>query len=157
MKKLLPILAITLIPSAVMAQSCCVLISGSGSSTTGNLNVNSSVCVRSDGLYVSCGGIQPDDNQIAAWAASKAVEGQQAQWWNEKKVSELSRAELEARIIRLNALCKWAETLSNHVFAHAYQQWARDRLVELENRRQTLDNLDVAKSIITGLPTPPVK
>ena len=131
--------ALVVLPQAARAQSC------------------SNCLYFRTGYAISCSDCQskPDDNQLAAWVASKAVEWQQSGWWGEKKVEDLSRSEVDERTARLTALEKWTKTLSNHVFAHAYEEWVRARSRELEERRQVLDNLDVAKSLITGLPVPP--
>ena len=97
----------------------------------------------------------PDESALASWAARKAVEHQQSTWWDETKVDKLTREQLDARTERLNALQRWARGLSNHIFGEAYVQWANDRLSELARRRITLDQLDVALSLVKGLPTPP--
>lgn len=125
--------------------------------TSGTVCMN---CVQSgNGLIVStatCCVSQPDDSTIAHWAASKAVAAQ-LDWYDEKKVDKLDRAELDAMQARVDEVCKWAKTLSNHIFASAYAAWGQKATSKLEERRHSLDKLDVAKSLVTGLPSPPEK
>jgi hypothetical protein len=124
-----------------------------GMQTFATTGVTCSDCV----LYNNGNGLsyQPGESTLAAWAARKAVENQQSAWWDEKKVEKLTREELDARAERLATIRKWADTLSNHIFASAYRTWAAEREQELATRRQTLDQLDVALSLVKGLPTPP--
>jgi hypothetical protein len=103
----------------------------------------------------SCCTATIDDSTLASWAAKKAVESQQSVWWDEKKVKDLTREEVDARAAKLTALKAWAKGLSNHIFADAYCNWADARAADLAGRRQTLDQLDVALSLVKGLPTPP--
>jgi len=107
------------------------------------------------GTTASCCTTTISDTTLAEWATRKAVESQQSTWWNVKKVSDLSRDELDARAKKLEALVAWAKTLSNHIFSAAYCDWAAARQSELTIRRTTLDQLDVALSLVKGLPTPP--
>jgi|ERR1700694_620927 len=143
MKRLLLVSAALFLSSPVQAQNCCV-VTAATSSTCGN-------CAT---FYVG-GSSQPDESVLASWAARKAVESQQSKWWNERKVSDLTREEVDQRTERLTALKVWAKTLSNHIFSTAYIAWADERLAALNGRRSDLDKLDVALSLVRGLPTPP--
>jgi hypothetical protein len=108
------------------------------------------------GTALTCCTMSYDDGSLASWAARKAVESQQGAWWgDDKTVGKLTREEVDARQERLEALQKWAKTLSNHIFCDAYVQWANSRLSELATRRRSLDQLDVALSVVKGLPQPP--
>jgi hypothetical protein len=102
-----------------------------------------------------CATYSIDDTTLASWAAKKAVESQQSAWWDEKKVKDLTREEVDARAAKLTALKAWAKGLSNHIFADAYCNWVDMRSADLAGRRQSLDQLDVALSLVKGLPTPP--
>lgn len=106
--------------------------------------------------YVLSGGtvVSPDEATLTAWAAKKAVSAQ-LDWFDEKKVEKLDRSDVDAMQARVDALCKWAKTLSNHIFAAAYAEWGSSATSKLEERRRSLDKIDVAKSLVTGLPTPP--
>lgn len=80
---------------------------------------------------------------LSAWAAKKAVE-HQLNWFDEKEVAKLDRVKLDALQERVDVLCKWAKTLSNHIFANAYAEWGQQVTSKLNERRSTLDKLDVA-------------
>jgi len=147
-KLLLSSVALVALASSAHAQCNSGCATTSGVITCGNCTTTSiSSC-----CYVNAA---PDESTLATWAARKAVESQQGDWWNEKKVDKLTREELDSRADRLTELKKWAKTLSNHIFAAAYSNWATEREGELAARRQTLDQLDVALSLVKGLPQPP--
>jgi hypothetical protein len=99
--------------------------------------------------------ISPDESTLASWAARKAVESQQDNWLEDKKISKLTREELDAAVARLTKLREWAKGLSNHIIADAYCNWIDARNAELATRRANLDKLDVALTLVKGLPTPP--
>lgn len=120
---------------------CCMTIS------QGTVTTTSSACCTSSG---------PDDSTIARWAAKKAV-ARQLDWYDEKKVEKLDRTSLDEMQERIDALCKWAQSLSNHIFRSAYIEWGADATYKLNERRQFLDKMDVAESLVTGLPKPPSK
>lgn len=101
-----------------------------------------------------CTSSGPDDSTIAAWAAKKAV-ARQLDWFNEKEAEKFDRAKVDEFQAKVDALCKWAKTLSNHIFSQAYVDWGVKATAKLDERRHYLDKLDVAESLITGLPTPP--
>lgn len=98
----------------------------------------------------------PDEATLAAWAAKKAVAAQLT-WFDEAKVAKLERTDLDALQVRVDDICKWARTLSNHIFATAYAEWGSNAYDKIEERRRSLDKIDVAKILVTGLPTPPGK
>lgn len=124
----------------------------------GYVTASTATCCGGTVVYSSsgtcCVAVQPDEATLAAWAAKKAVAAQ-LDWYDEKKVEKLERADLDALQARVDALCKWAKTLSNHIFATAYADWSSNATSKIEERRKTLDKIDVAKSLVTGLPTPP--
>lgn len=96
----------------------------------------------------------PDEATLAAWAAKKAVAAQLT-WYDEDKVKKLDREDLDALQARIDGICTWAKTLSNRIFGNAYAEWGILATSKLNERRKTLDQIDIAKSFITGLPTPP--
>lgn len=96
----------------------------------------------------------PDEATLAAWAAKKAVAAQLT-WYDEDKVKKLDREDLDALQARIDGICTWAKTLSNRIFGNAYAEWGIAATSKLNERRKTLDQIDIAKSFITGLPTPP--
>ena len=128
--------------------SCVVTLSSSPVNTVSNYYVVTNGCCNANV-------VSPSDDTLASWAAKKAVESQQGTWWDLKKVKDLSREELDARSAKLDALVVWAKTLSNHIFGDAYCNWALARKSELATRRASLDQLDIALSLVKGLPTPP--
>ena len=117
MKRLLLSSVIMLaLSGAAHAQNCCY------ATTTTCINCSNGV------IYFSGSSVTADESTLASWAARKAVESQQSTWWETKKVKDLSREELDARTEKLAALKVWAKTLSNHIFATAYCDWADARL-----------------------------
>jgi hypothetical protein len=130
--------------------------------TSSCCTVTSSCCtvVSAGTNYISgtscCATVVPDEATLAAWAARKAVEIQ-LNWFDKDKVKKLERDDIDALQIRVDAICKWAKTLSNHISVRAYAEWGADATSKLEERRQSLDKLDVAKSLVVGLPVPPEK
>ena len=136
-------------------------ISSSGASAQG-VAIYGSTCgncgyiTSAGGVVTCCGVATPDDATLASWAAKKAV-ASQLDWFDEKKVERLDRSDLDSLQARVDEVCKWAKTLSNHIFAAAYAEWGMFATSKLEERRRSLDKLDVAKSLVTGLPTPPTK
>lgn len=140
MKRLLVLSALTLLPSIAQAQSCanCVYTtSGSGQLTV------SSCCTQA-----------PSEETMAKWAAAKAIEIQ-LNWFDEKKIKEADRATIDALQVRVDELCKWAKTLSNHIFSSAYLEWGKKATAIIEERRLFLDKMEVVKSLVIGLPIPP--
>lgn len=125
---------------SVQTGTCCVVTSSNV------VHLSGQCCVSS----------APDETTIAGWVARNAV-NRQLDWYDEKKVEKLDRAALDEMQERVDALCKWAATLSNHIFRKAYIEWGTDATMALEHRRQYLDKLDVAESLVGGLPTPPFK
>lgn len=108
-------------------------------------------------VVLSCGNcvtITPDESTLAAWAAKKAVNSQ-LDWFDKNKVAKLNREDLDAMQDRVQKLCGWTTTLSNHIFRDAYIDWVNNANSVIAARRLTLDQLDVAKSLVTGLPSPP--
>ncbi len=97
----------------------------------------------------------PSEVSLARWAARKAVESQLDWLGTSKQIEKYDRAKLDALQARVDGLVKWAEKLSNHILRDVYCEWAREATKALEERRATLDKLDVAKAIVSGLPTPP--
>jgi hypothetical protein len=130
------------------------LSSAADAQTTGSSYVVCGNCAYAATTMTVCCSATVDDSTLASWAAKKAVESQQSSWWK-GKVSDLSREEVDTRTARLTALKDWAKGLSNHIFAQAYCDWADQRLDELAERRKSLDQLDVALSLVKGLPVPP--
>ena len=110
--------------------------------------------ITSSGTSSVCCTATVDEATLAKWAAKKAVAAQ-LDWFDEDKVKKLGRADLDALQVRVNDICKWAETLSNHILASAYYEWGTNATSGLNERRRTLDKIDIAKSLVTGLPIPP--
>lgn len=144
--KIMLVICVALLLGATQswAQCCANYTSNIGTTT---LSSGNSICVN-------CGQLTPDESTIAAWAARKSV-NRQLDWFVDKEVEKADRATIDELQKRVDDICKWAKDLSNHIFRKAYMDWGTDATTKLEVRRHTLDKLDVAESLITGLPTPP--
>ena len=151
LKAALLLTAALLIAVPAQAQTgCCT------SSSTGAVYTSTGAVVIS-AASSCCLVATPDDATLAAWAAKKAVEAQLDWLGKETEIEKYDRAKVDELQARVDDLCKWAKTLSNHIFRDAYAEWGSRATHKLNERRASLDKLDVAKSLVTGLPTPPTK
>lgn len=127
---------------------------------TSHANAQCGNCVSTGATYLTSNiccntiSITPSEETLAAWAARKAVAAQLT-WFDADKLKNMSREDIDKQQQRIDEILKWAKTLSNHIFATAYGTWGAAATSKIEDRRRDLDKFDVAKSIVTGLPTPP--
>jgi len=156
MRKIICSIAAVLCCCSAAQADCCVISAGSNITSTAVGVVSSASGNTMPYVYVTntCCVATVDEATLAAWAAKKAVESQ-LDWFDRGKVIKLNREDLDAMQERINKLCEWAKTLSNHILRTAYINWAQNANEVIAARRLTLDKLDVAKSLVTGLPTPP--
>lgn len=133
------------------AQQCCTII---GNTVVG-VSADTSYCPNNEGIAVSCNSA-PDEGTLARWAADHAVSAQLGASWPDKKaIGKLDRAGIDALAARIDTLRKWAQKLSNHIIRDSYIRWAQNEESLVDVRRSTLDKLDVAKGLVTGLPALP--